>query len=149
MLTATKSTLAKGERLKCNQCGMEIEVVEPCQCDGMQPVFTCCGLPLTSKGQTFTAKTKDAFVDEVQKRLDETKETVTFLQEKAEDAKNAAKETATREADAISKQYDKLRDSLNDVANSSGDAWKDLAQGFSDSWRSFKAACDTAASRYR
>lgn len=149
MSTMTETTLAKGERLKCDKCAMEIEIIEECGCDGMQPQFICCGQAMTSTGQTLVAQTKEAFVDEVQKRMDDTKNTVAWLQEKASRAKDSAKEQASREADAVSQQYDKLRDSLDSVTNASGDAWKDLAKGVSDSWQSFKAACDKAASRYR
>jgi hypothetical protein len=36
-----------GQRLGCQQCGAEIEIVVPCTCEPPDQVFTCCGKPMT------------------------------------------------------------------------------------------------------
>lgn len=38
-----------GDKLKCNECGMEIEVIKACKCKDHEPTFECCGKPLTKK----------------------------------------------------------------------------------------------------
>ena len=32
-----------GQRLKCEQCGSEIEIVKPCSCQPPDQVLQCCG----------------------------------------------------------------------------------------------------------
>ncbi len=33
----------KGDTFKCEKCGMEILITEPCECDEGEPSFSCCG----------------------------------------------------------------------------------------------------------
>jgi len=37
-----------GDKLKCSECGMEIEVKTPCNCKDHEPQFECCGKALQS-----------------------------------------------------------------------------------------------------
>jgi hypothetical protein len=42
--TTTVNPPKKGERFRCEQCGMEIEVTADCQCKpGAHVQFECCG----------------------------------------------------------------------------------------------------------
>ena len=36
-----------GERLGCNQCGAEIEIIVPCTCEPPDQQLSCCGRPMT------------------------------------------------------------------------------------------------------
>ena len=33
----------QGDTYQCKECGMEIEVKTPCQCESGDPLFACCG----------------------------------------------------------------------------------------------------------
>ncbi len=39
---------AVGHHLRCEECGFELAVVTPCECESGAPELTCCGQPLTS-----------------------------------------------------------------------------------------------------
>lgn len=147
MTTATLP--ATGERYQCDQCGMEIEVTTACSCEQCEPQFICCGEPLKSLDQSLLAESKEAFVARMQAEMDRTKEAITRLKEKAGQASYATREELTRDADALSQQYDKLRDSIGEVKESSGKAWKDVAKGCTESWQQFRSACEQAMSRYK
>lgn len=138
-----------GDRFRCPECGMEVELVSPCRCELGHPHFICCGRPLVSAGRSFAAETKDAFVDQIETAIERTKETAARLRKKANEARDASKEEASREVDGLNKQFDQLRAALQELKNSSGDAWQDLAAGCKDSWRNLRSACEKAASRYR
>ena len=48
---ADSTPMTKGQRLGCEQCGSEIEVVNPCTCEPPDQEFVCCGkamVPTTS-----------------------------------------------------------------------------------------------------
>ena len=32
-----------GQRLKCDQCGSEIEIIKPCACQPPDQILQCCG----------------------------------------------------------------------------------------------------------
>ncbi len=36
-----------GDTLKCQQCGMQLEVTTECKCEQGSPRLECCGKPLT------------------------------------------------------------------------------------------------------
>ena len=36
-----------GQRLVCQSCGSEIEIVQPCGCNPPDQVFQCCGHDMT------------------------------------------------------------------------------------------------------
>ena len=36
-------TQEKGQRLYCEKCGAEIEIISPCTCDPPEQVLRCCG----------------------------------------------------------------------------------------------------------
>jgi len=38
----TQAAFPVGQRLKCDQCGAEIEIVRPCGCQPPDQVFRCC-----------------------------------------------------------------------------------------------------------
>ncbi len=41
-----------GQRLHCESCGSEIEIIAPCTCDPPDWILQCCGKPMTpSVGQ--------------------------------------------------------------------------------------------------
>jgi hypothetical protein len=45
---AEKQTPKKGDRFRCRQCGMEIQVTADCRChDDEHAHFHCCGQELT------------------------------------------------------------------------------------------------------
>jgi hypothetical protein len=39
----TKTPFAGGQRLQCESCGAEIEVVQPCPCNPPTQELRCCG----------------------------------------------------------------------------------------------------------
>lgn len=154
MTTASHSTLSRtlpqrGERFECGKCGMEIAVLSDCHCDQGVPEFICCGQLLTPAGQGVLAETKEAFIHNIQQGLDQARENVAWLKKKANQAKDTTKAEASLDARLLSEQYDKLKRSLAEVKDSSGEAWKDLAKGCSESWQRFKTASRRAMSRYR
>ena len=138
-----------GERFKCDQCGMELEIISACNCVEEEPEFVCCGQPLTSCGLTTMAKTKEAFIDQVDKSLDATREGIAWLRNHADNATEATKNEMARDADLLSGRYEQARDKLNEVKEASNDAWQDIAKNFSTSWQEFKSAFRQAVSRYR
>jgi hypothetical protein len=38
----TQAAFPAGQRLMCDQCGAEIEIVKPCTCQPPDQVFRCC-----------------------------------------------------------------------------------------------------------
>lgn len=40
---ASTTAFEKGQRVVCERCGSEIEVVNPCTCDPPDQEFKCCG----------------------------------------------------------------------------------------------------------
>lgn len=40
---ATQAAFPAGQRLKCSECGSEIEIIKPCPCQPPQQVLQCCG----------------------------------------------------------------------------------------------------------
>lgn len=36
-----------GQRLQCQSCGAEIEIIQPCGCNPPDQVFQCCGEDMT------------------------------------------------------------------------------------------------------
>jgi hypothetical protein len=38
-----------GEKYRCEQCGMEVEVIQDCQCADGEPRLERCGQPLTKE----------------------------------------------------------------------------------------------------
>jgi len=36
-----------GQRVGCQQCGAEVEVLSPCTCDPPEMVLQCCGEPMS------------------------------------------------------------------------------------------------------
>ncbi len=39
----------QGERFRCSQCGMEIEVTQSCHCEDHMVHFQGCGMPLSKE----------------------------------------------------------------------------------------------------
>jgi hypothetical protein len=39
----TQASFPAGQRLKCDQCGAEIEIIKPCGCQPPDQVLQCCG----------------------------------------------------------------------------------------------------------
>jgi len=39
-----------GQRLRCDQCGSEIEIVKACQCHPPDQVLQCCGKDMIPAG---------------------------------------------------------------------------------------------------
>jgi len=35
--------LPSGQRLQCEKCGSEIEIIQPCGCNPPQQILRCCG----------------------------------------------------------------------------------------------------------
>jgi len=42
-LQETQTSFPAGQRLLCDKCGAEIEIVKPCVCHPPSQVFQCCG----------------------------------------------------------------------------------------------------------
>jgi len=40
---ATQASFPTGQRLKCSECGSEIEIIKPCTCQPPHQVLQCCG----------------------------------------------------------------------------------------------------------
>ena len=38
-----QASFPAGQRLKCDQCGSEIEIIKPCGCQPPDQVLQCCG----------------------------------------------------------------------------------------------------------
>ena len=48
-----------GQRLQCQSCGSEIEIVQPCGCNPPDQVFRCCGEDMTpTTGQSVSTSAK-------------------------------------------------------------------------------------------
>lgn len=45
----------EGDTYECSQCGMQIEVKAPCNCQTGDPLFACCGESLTRREQEVPA----------------------------------------------------------------------------------------------
>ena len=41
-----------GDTLRCETCGMELQVLQSCQCEEGEPKFECCGEPLRQQSAT-------------------------------------------------------------------------------------------------
>jgi hypothetical protein len=39
----TQAAYPAGQRLMCEQCGAEIEIIKPCPCQPPEQVLQCCG----------------------------------------------------------------------------------------------------------
>jgi hypothetical protein len=40
---STQAAYPAGQRLMCDQCGSEIEIIKPCPCQPPEQVLQCCG----------------------------------------------------------------------------------------------------------
>ncbi len=45
--TPETAQLAAGQRLYCENCGSELEIINPCTCDPPDQRLECCGKPMT------------------------------------------------------------------------------------------------------
>ena len=43
---STRPSYVQGQRLHCEACGSEIEVITPCTCEPPDQVLQCCGKPM-------------------------------------------------------------------------------------------------------
>lgn len=39
----TQTSFPAGQRLRCDNCGSEIEIIKPCTCQPPDQVLRCCG----------------------------------------------------------------------------------------------------------
>ena len=138
-----------GDRFLCEKCGMEIEIIRECNCEQCDTKFTCCNQPLKRSRQGIVSETKEAFVEEVQTGLESAQKTLKWLQEKTVIAKEDTKEELSRDLHALTQQYEKLKDSLAEVKESTNENWERVSRGYPKAWQRFKAACKDAFYRYQ
>jgi len=50
MTRGMQAAYPSGQRLRCDQCGSEIEIVKACQCHPPDQVLQCCGKDMIPAG---------------------------------------------------------------------------------------------------
>lgn len=48
-MTHTEDLPQTGQKYRCEQCGMELEITQDCRCQHGEPRLECCGQPLTKE----------------------------------------------------------------------------------------------------
>jgi hypothetical protein len=97
----------------------------------------------------YVAQSKDEFVAELRKRLDQLDTKIGELRSKAAEAAADAKPAIEKQITELSKKRDEYAKKVEEVQSSAGDAWKelragmdkawgDLSKGISDAWEKFK-----------
>ena len=73
---------------------------------------------------------KEAYKQKLKARLDQIKANIDELQAKADEAEADAKLAYQRQIDELRDKQQKARESLNELAEAQGEAWKDMTSGF-------------------
>ena len=91
---------------------------------------------------------KDTLEQKFKSALDKADARIDLLKAKADAADAKTRIKLREEIDDLQSRRDALNDKLDDLRNSSGEAWRDLKAGMEAGWSSLSNAIERAASRF-
>lgn len=92
---------------------------------------------------------KDAYVKKLHAKMDEWNAQIDKLAAKAQQAKADTKIAYEEDMEDLRAKRKKLKDKIEQVQKSSGDAWGDFKAGIELAWESLDTAVKSAAQRFK
>ena len=89
------------------------------------------------------------YIKKMKARLEEWKRDIEQLETKADSAEGKLKQNYHEQIARLQQQRDDAARKLEDLQNSSGDAWKDLKSGIEMAWDAMGQAVDSAVKRFK
>lgn len=92
---------------------------------------------------------RDAYVKKIQAKLDEWNADIDKLEARAKGAQADAQLACNKRIEEMKTRRDELNTRLQEIRNSSGEAWEDLRSGVELAWESMSEAVQSAWSHFR
>jgi len=92
---------------------------------------------------------KQVYQEKLQAQLDEFNAQIELLKAKAEKTESSTKLSYLETVDELKLKRDLAKSKLQELRNSSDDAWEDLKEGIENAWADVSSSIESAISRFK